>query len=157
MQREFGDSLLKICTNPKLQEALDSILIKAEQDLSAVETIQVYYSWIRTELEELASDYLNTPTNVHTNEIIANESFFKEQLSYLWIRLQSDWIRYNNLANFKLLIEDKEDFTLQSKAAICSFFIQPIGLLLDKEIVNENLEFVYNLLNRSELSTDSII
>jgi len=157
MQREFGDSLLKICTNPKLQEALDSILLEAKNDSQTIESIQVYYTRIRTELEDLANDYSKAPTNIHANEITANYKFFQEQLSYLWFRLISDWIRYNNLANYKLMYEEKEDFIMQSKAAICSFFIQPLGVLLDKEIVKENLDFVYKLLDRSELSTDSII
>ena len=103
MQREFADSLLKICTNPKLQEALDSILLEANQDLKSIESIQFYYTRIRTEFEELASDYSNSQSNIHANEIAENYRFFNEQLSYLWMHLISDWIWLNNLASYQLM------------------------------------------------------
>jgi hypothetical protein len=157
MQKEFANSLLKICSNPKLQEALDSILVEAKNHSGSVEVIQTYYSRIRSETEDLAKDYLIAPNDLDPSEVEANNKFFNEQLAYLWCRLISDWVRYNNLANYKLMFGDTEDFALQSKAAICSFFIQPLGLLIDKELLKNNLNFIYTLLDRSELSTDSVI
>ena len=103
MQKEFANSLLKICSNPKLQEALDSILVEAKNHSGSVEVIQTYYSRIRSETEDLAKDYLIAPNDLDPSEVEANNKFFNEQLAYLWCRLISDWVRYNNLANYKLM------------------------------------------------------
>ena len=78
------------------------------------------------------------------------ESDFNTQLNYWWIEMQSEWIRYNNLINYKMMIKGESDPVLEAKGSICSLFLEPVAKLLDTEELKTNINNLQTLVERSK-------
>jgi len=79
------------------------------------------------------------------------EKEFLKQLNFWWLEVQSEWIRLNNLSNFKSDIMGKADKMLQAKASVCSRFLNPVAKHLDSETLQSNMDYLLTLVKRSQL------
>lgn len=153
MHLHAAHSILDLCLDSGLKNTLDLIFETLSTSETEKEKLTNYYYDIHDELKELATSYLSIIEELDESDAESCENQFMEQLSYLWIHLQSDWIRHNNFSNFKFSFTSENDKITQGKASICSIFLQPIGKILDPAILDQNMSFIRSLLNRSLLST----
>lgn len=148
--------ILEVSSDPKLFDALGQILstVSVTQDEELL--LKRFHCEIVEQIKSLATAYLLTFEEADEETQIYCHNQFKEQLGYFWIELQSEWIRFNNLANFKLSLKGEYDPISMSKASICSLFLQPLAVALDDDLVDANVVFLKSLLKRARLkdSTD---
>jgi hypothetical protein len=77
---------------------------------------------------------------------------FRIQLNYWWLGVQSEWIRYNNMMNYKQAFMGEKDLVLQSKGSICSYFLDSLSRYLDERELEANMQNLQNLVKRSQFS-----
>jgi hypothetical protein len=146
-----------LCANPNLVKALERTIIAVNADEKSATTIRIYFNSLLNELLDVVESFIISIDSISINEHEYCINQYQEQVAYFWIKLQSDWIRYNNMANFNLAYKGEDDIISQAKAAISSFFIQPIGERLEPENISKNVEFINLMLKRSKLSDDNFL
>lgn len=141
--------LLEICESDELTNLAERVLVglhlnEAQRD----EAIQFHHSVLH-DLRKLSITFISCIEGIDDCEIIDYCSDqFEEQVGYFWIELQSEWIRNSNLANFKLALNGEDDQLIQAKAAICSFFLEPLARLVRRDLVESSFAFLTGLLER---------
>ena len=153
--RNQAESILEFISNKEVPKKAREVVDHMELDQSDRNEVLSFYKKRMVELYEMGLDYSLKEFDIELQdqemEDINNE--VQTQLIYWWLEIQSEWIRYNNMLNFKSAMLGESDKVLQAKASICSFFLNPVGELLDKDIINKNMEYLAGLVERSKFGT----
>lgn len=146
------EKILEFCSESELEDNVISIadhmgfsgdgrqeLIDYFQD----RMIQLYSMSLEYSLKKEDKEYSD-------DERTYIEEEYVKQLNFWWLEVQSEWIRLNNLLNFKSDILDKPDKMLQAKASVCSQFLNPIAKHLDSDTLQSNMDYLLTLVERSQ-------
>lgn len=151
--------------NPNIQKILDftnSPEIQLEykelmQQMSLTESDKTkarsYFEDTLVNIYKMALEYKLNINEIEDPEVADHfEQEFNNQLCFFWLELQSEWVRLNNLINFKLNVKQEEDLLMQAESSICSLFLNPLANYIDTETVEASLASLEQLLERAKFS-----
>lgn len=147
--------LLEICASEELVGLAERVLANLQLNEAQRGEAILFHHSVLHDLRQLSTTFILCMDGIDDNDMIDYcGGQFEEQVGYFWIELQSEWIRNNNLANFKLALNGEDDQLIQAKAAICSFFLEPVARLLRRDLVEHSFAFLSGLLERVYLKDD---
>lgn len=148
-------SVINFCGGSEMPEQVEQIITGLEMSEENSELAQQFYEDHMVELYRMALEFSleKKPHKLTEDEIREVDEEFKNQLSLWWLEMQSEWIRFNNLLNFKTAVLGATDQILQAKASICSYFLQPVAELLDTQKVSMNVKQLKNLVKRAKFTS----
>jgi len=153
---QLATKILEFTSNTNFSRKIQTVINHLDLDSDDREKIHQYYKKRMISLYEMALDFSLNNVKIKLSEAdkqhIDNET--QAQLNYWWLEIQSEWIRYNNLLNFKTAILGKTDKILQAKASVTSYFLNPTAKLLDEDLLNKNMEYLVSLVERSQFTAD---
>ncbi len=147
-----SQEILQFCKNPKLRERVDEIISNTKCNEDQQLEINNFFESRIVDLYKSAKafDVVSSDLGLFEEELTELESQFRAQLNYWWIEIQSEWIRLNNLLNYKIAIKGERDPVLQAKASICTFLLSPVAQFLDQEELGANLDYLKSLIVRCQ-------
>ncbi|TNE71346.1 hypothetical protein EP331_09615 [bacterium] len=153
MITEFKQRIHTLMTSPLFTQEADSFIPELRLSDTDQYELKRYHSSIQRNFIQLFESYLCSFEVQQDEELLTECTFhLKQQLAFLWIELQSEWIRFTHLANYNLSITSFDDKLIQAKSAVCSYFLEPIFSLIDADTVEQNLSQIRQLVNRTFLS-----
>jgi len=151
-----AEQLLAFASDKDFPKKASKVVDHMELEGSERDEVLSFYKKRMVELYEMGLDYSLEQVDIELKdeelEEVNNE--IQTQLIYWWLEIQSEWIRYNNMLNFKSSMLEEADKVLQAKASICSFFLNPVAKLLDKDTINKNMEYLASLVERSQFGME---
>lgn len=149
---EPTSNIIAFCKNPKLRERVDEIIAATNSNADQKKEINTFFDARIIDLYKSARSYDLVQADMDFSEEEKEEiaAQFRAQLNYWWIEIQSEWIRCNNLLNYKLAIKGERDPVLQAKASICTFLLSPVAKFLDEQELSANLEYLKSLIVRCQ-------
>jgi len=151
--RKAINTILNFCRSEKNSVWISELVEQSRLTDEEAQRILVFFEDKMADLYALCLDFsLKDGDNIPPEEYKISRQEFINQLSYWWLKVQSEWIRFNNLGNFKHTMLHQEDEILNCKAAICSFFLEPVAQHLDKKLIRDNIAFLKNMVRRSQFT-----
>lgn len=149
---ELANHVMDYLNGDDLKNEIVGIIDKINASKNEQNQITKYSEALIVDLYKTALEHANfiEHESLAKDEIIEMQQRFKEQLGFWWIELQSEWIRLNNLLNYKIAIHNEVDPILQGKSSVCSVFLGPIAGFLDKNDLDNNMDYLKGLIERSQ-------
>lgn len=155
---QLANDVLTFCSQSNISKKVNQVNEHLDLTGDDKEQVLTFYKSRMIDLYTMGLDF-------SLNDFDLNESFdddeldeiekqFQAQLNYWWLEVQSEWIRYNNLLNFKSAILGEQDLVLQAKASVCSYFLNPVAEMLDEELLQQNMDYLVKLVERSQFTGD---
>lgn len=147
-----ASEILEFCKNPNLRNRVDEIIAHSKPTEEEKKEIIQFFDRHIVELYKNALEFsiITSDMDLMDDEKEEIEQQFLGQLNYWWLEIQSEWIRFNNLLNYKLAIKQERDTVLSVKASICTFFLSPVSKFLNVEELEVNINFLKSLITRSQ-------
>lgn len=148
---QTAGKIVELCGNNGLQNKINRVINQFELNREEKKEIRKFAESHLVDLYKMGLEYALAADDDHysAEEKEQMEYEFLNQLNYWWIELQSEWIRYNNLMNYKMVIRGESDPVLEAKGSMCSLFLQPISRYLNGDELRINIQTLQDLLNRS--------
>mgnify|MGYP006433333151 CR=1 FL=1 len=145
--------ILNFCSESDLEDKVNSIAehmgFSDEQKQELVDYFQDHMSQLYSMSLEYSLKKSDKEYGDEERDYVEEE--FTNQLNFWWLETQSEWVRLNNLSNFKSGILGQTDKMLQAKASVCSHFLNPVAKHLDSEVLESSMDFLLTLVKRSQL------
>lgn len=145
--------ILDFCNDPEIQMEYKRVIKGAKIDDSQLKKARAYFEDTLVTVYKMALEYKMNLVELDDDDMASHfEQEFNNQLCFFWLELQSEWVRLNNLMNFKLNVKQEEDYLMQVKSSICSIFLNPLANYIDSETIKASLNSLEQLLERAKFS-----
>ncbi len=149
---ELAKQVMDYLDGDQLRQEIKKIVDQIDTTIENKAQITKYSDAVIADLYKTAVEHATfvEHESLSENELDEMQEQFKQQLGYWWIELQSEWIRYNNLMNYKIAIKNEVDPILQAKGSICSVFLGPIAGFLNRDYLDNNMDYLKGLIERCQ-------
>jgi hypothetical protein len=151
---QLPQKIMDLCSGNTLQKQVSRVIKHLQLQGEEKDEVESFFETRLVDLYKMSLQFsLESDEDDHEEaEIDEIHRQFRIQLNYWWLGVQSDWIRYNNLMNYKQAFMGEKDRVLQSKGSICSYFLDSVSRYLDEKELEANMQNLKNLVKRSEFS-----
>lgn len=145
--------ILDFTNSSEIQFEYKELTQQIDLSKNDLEKARNYFEDTLVSIYKMALEYKLNINEIDDEEVAEHfEQEFNNQLCFFWLELQSEWVRLNNLVNFKLNVKQEEDPLMQAKSSICSLFLNPLANYIDAETVEASLASLEQLLQRAKFS-----
>jgi hypothetical protein len=154
---QLPQKIMQLCSGSTLQEKATQLIKHLDVDGEQKKEVENFFETRLVDLYKMSLQFsLESDDQEHDDgEVEEILRQFRIQLNYWWLGIQSDWIRFNNLMNYKQAIMGERDPVLQFKGSVCSFFLDSVSQYLDEQELEANMQNLKNLVKRSQFSNSN--